>query len=57
MCGFDGLKEPAFGANKEPSYEICPSCGFEPGFDGENDPGLIAKFRQRWIDNGRKKVI
>jgi ribosomal protein L37E len=35
VCGFDGLKEAAFGPNNEPSYEICPRCGFESGFDVE----------------------
>ena len=57
VCGFDGLKEPAFGPNNEPSYEICPSCGFESGFDAGNDPAIFAEFRQRWIKNGRKKII
>jgi hypothetical protein len=57
VCGFDGLKEAAFSPSNEPSHEICPCCGFEFGFDGENDPAVLAEFRQRWIKNGRKKII
>ena len=57
VCGFDGLKEAPFGPHHEPSYEICPRCGFEFGFDGGNDPAVFAEFRQRWIKNGGKKII
>ncbi len=52
VCGFDGLKEAAFSPNDEPSYEICPRCGFEPGYHGGNDAEIFKKFRQRWIENG-----
>ena len=57
VCSFDKLKEAPFGLNNEPSYEICPSCGFEFGFDGGNDPEVFEEFRQRWIKNGGKKII
>lgn len=52
VCGFDGLREAAFGINNEPSHEICACCGFEPGFDGGNDPAVFKKFYQRWLKNG-----
>ncbi len=52
VCGFDGLKEPPLGPQKSPSYEICPCCGFEPGFDAIDDPGSLAAFRQKWIEVG-----
>ena len=54
VCGFNGLKEAPFGPNQEPSYEICPGCGFEFGFDGGNDPKAFAEYRQRWIKKGKK---
>ena len=57
VCGFDGLKEAAFGPNDAPSYEICLSCGFEPGYDGGNDPQVFKEFRDKWVKKGRKKSI
>ena len=57
ICGFDALEEEPFSLHHEPSHEICPGCGFEPGFDGGNDPVALAEFRERWINNGRKKMI
>jgi len=56
VCAFDGLKEAAFGPHNEPSYEICPRCGFEPGFDGGNDPEIFKEFRQRWIERRKKEM-
>jgi ribosomal protein L37E len=53
VCGFDGLKEPAFGPHNEPSYEICPRCGFEPGYNAGNDAAIIKKLRQCWMENGK----
>ncbi len=53
VCGFNGLKEPSYGKSDEPSYEICPCCGFEFGFDGDNNnQAVFTEFRQRWIENG-----
>ena len=54
VCGFNKLKEPPFGANNEPSHEICPCCGFEFGFDDANKAGGFNVFRVRWIQNGAK---
>ncbi len=54
VCKFDGLKEAAFGPGNEPSYEVCPCCGFEFGFDGGNDPVVFAEYYQRWTQNGSK---
>lgn len=52
VCGFDGLKESAYDKNEAPSYEVCPCCGFEPGFDSEYEA-----YRQTWIKNGAKWFI
>lgn len=48
VCGFDGLKEPPYDKVGEPSYEICPCCGFEFGFDQSS----YAEFRDSWIKSG-----
>ena len=52
VCGFDELNEPPYDQKNAPSYEICPCCGFEFGFDGANNSIAYVDFRQRWIKNG-----
>ena len=52
VCGFEGLEELPYNQQNIPSHEICPCCGFEFGFDGENDPASFAAFRQNWVKNG-----
>lgn len=40
-----------------PSYEVCPQCGFEFGFDddpGTDSPGdSFESYREKWIAEGR----
>jgi len=52
VCGFDGLEEPAYNEIKEPSYEVCPCCGFEFGVDETGDPDRYGSFRSKWISAG-----
>lgn len=52
VCGFDGLTEPPYNEQGEPSYEICPCCGFEFGFDENNKADKYKTFRAKWISNG-----
>ena len=57
VCGFTGLAESPYTQKNEPSYEICPCCGFEFGFDSVGNKGLFIEFRQRWIKNGAQWFI
>jgi len=52
VCGFNKLNEEPFSKKNEPSYEICPCCGFEFGFNGENNKRSFNDYRQRWIADG-----
>jgi len=54
VCGFNELKEPVFGVNQEPSFEICPCCGFEFGFD---DRDSYDDFRRSWIEAGAEWFV
>ena len=52
ICGFDGLNEIPFNKKNEPSYEICPCCGFEFGFNGDNNKHTFNEYRKKWIKEG-----
>jgi len=52
VCGFGELKDLPYDRHNAPSYEICPCCGFEFGFDSVNNQIAFTDFRQRWIKNG-----
>ncbi|BCG59454.1 hypothetical protein [Paenibacillus sp. URB8-2] len=54
VCGYPELNEPPWGINGESSsFNICPCCGFEYGYD---DCQLEAyeKNKQKWINSGAK---
>jgi hypothetical protein len=54
VCGYPDLEEPARFADGNPSWEICPSCGFEFGYDDDEAGDSYADWRQRWIENGMR---
>ncbi|MBG9768529.1 hypothetical protein [Bacillus vallismortis] len=62
VCGFHGLTEPAYDKQGHHSYEICPCCGFQFGFDDyemqredgsylEPSESIIA-YRKNWLADG-----
>ena len=55
-CGFPGLDEPAYDENKNGSYEICPSCGFEFGVTDDDQGYTVQSWREQWIRGGMKWV-
>jgi len=52
VCGFDGLSEPPYNADGNGSYEICPSCGFEFGYDDHSEGVSHDEFRASWLAAG-----
>jgi len=52
ICGFSELKESPYDKQGRPSYEVCPCCGYEFGFDGAYDQIAFTDFRRQWIKNG-----
>lgn len=52
VCGYDSLEEAPYDINGNPSYTICPCCGFEFGFDDSSKGYTFTKYREKWIDKG-----
>jgi hypothetical protein len=52
VCGYDSLTEPPYDpVTGDPSFNICPCCGCEYGYDDATD---VAKdnFLNKWIKGG-----
>jgi hypothetical protein len=54
VCGFAGLCSAARGAGGRPSFEICPSCGFQSGVSDDDHGFSYADWRARWIEAGMR---
>lgn len=52
VCGFDGLQEAPYNKAGNGSYEICPCCGFEYGFDDQSEGITHEEYRVKWIADG-----
>lgn len=50
VCGYDQLDEPQWKGDA-PSYEICPCCFFQAGFDddGASYPVTVEEYRKNWL--------
>jgi hypothetical protein len=54
VCGYPDLTEPPYTKESGASYDICPSCGFEFGYDDEARGVTFEEWRARWIAGGTK---
>lgn len=52
VCGYPGLDEPPYDEHGCASYNICPCCGTEFGYDDNNI--AHAELRKRWISSGMR---
>lgn len=52
VCGYDALGRLPHGGVPDPSYEICPSCGFEFGITDDDEGITYEQWRNEWIANG-----
>jgi hypothetical protein len=52
VCGFDGLMEPPYSESGRGSFEICPSCGFEFGYDDDSEGVSPEAHRTAWLEGG-----
>ena len=53
VCNYDGLFEPPYDSQGYGSYEICPCCGFQFGYDDYPDTEQgIRNWKTKWIEGG-----
>ena len=52
VCGWPELMDPPHSESNGPSFEICPCCGFQFGYDDDDQGFTYAAWRERWIQNG-----
>jgi len=50
VCGYDSLEAPAYDSRGCASFEICPSCGTEFGYDDVSKEH--ARLRTEWKRKG-----
>ena len=51
VCGYSGLYKAAYDG-PEASYEICPSCNFQFGYDDHSEGFTFQQWRAQWIAKG-----
>jgi hypothetical protein len=51
-CGWPHLQEPPRSPEGGGSYEICPSCGFQPGVTDDDEGHAPAEWRAAWSIKG-----
>ena len=55
VCNYDGLNHQPYSANGDGSYEICPCCGFQLGYDDYHDKNEgYKRWLKKWINGGYK---
>ncbi len=54
VCGWSELNEPPRNNAGNASFEICPCCGFEFGFDDDDQGLTYEQARVRWIAGGMR---
>lgn len=52
VCGYPGLEDPPHTAEGGASDEICPSCGFQFGYDDDACGISYEQWREEWIAAG-----
>lgn len=53
-CGYDGLRAPQRSSSGGASHEICPACGFEPGYTDDDQEISPAHWKRQWKKDGSK---
>ena len=52
VCGWPGLEQPPRSPEGSPSFEICPSCGYQFGHSDEVEGCSFEQWRETWVAQG-----
>lgn len=52
VCGYMYLSRPPHGSTGGASYEICPCCGIQFGYDDDDLGVSYSNWLEKWISNG-----
>lgn len=53
ICGLDVGEAPWGECGRDPTFNICPCCGCELGYEDSRASGVIL-LRQQWLEGGGK---
>ncbi|MEW5953608.1 MAG: hypothetical protein AB1815_07690 [Bacillota bacterium] len=54
VCGYEKLYEPAYNKYGYGSHEICPCCGYQFGYDDDDQGISHEEYRNNWLKSGAK---
>jgi len=54
VCGYNQLDQPQYLESSQPTFDICPCCGFQSGFDDDSEGISIEEYRYEWLMRGAK---
>ncbi|MBM7569923.1 hypothetical protein [Aquibacillus albus] len=52
ICGYGNLNKAQYNSFGDPTFEICDCCGFESGFDDDDQGYSFATYRDEWLLSG-----
>ena len=52
VCGYPELSLGVLDAGGLPSFDTCPSCGFEFGFTDDVSHEAYHSYRKKWVEGG-----
>jgi hypothetical protein len=51
VCGYEPKNRPWGGDGRSPTYEICPCCGVEYGYEDATRVAVL-RYREAWLEAG-----
>lgn len=52
VCGYRGLIAPQYDSEGLPNFELCICCGYQAGYDDDDQGHSIESYRKWWFERG-----